>query len=362
MSKVAENLYHPLDDLLQTLHTIIRHYLTPLQRTLITGSVHPHPGASFNYLQSLELAYDTHDGPAFQSNFGRINDILKTLKYPSPPISNSLMNIICTWNSAGIPKDVVLRISEESYSRSVSPQAGDLNIYPPASNLVFGELRPSLIYHIIRLAGLTQESTFVDLGSGVGNVVSQASLQTGCRSFGVELNDNPARLATDLHVEFQQRCKMWGVRPGQIELEHGDMLKSTQLTALLPDADLILVNNLRFDDHLNRDILMKLERMKEGAYVVSLVPFGTSVHANISHRSVRDLVQVADLVPFCVTEHDYPPDSVSWGPNGGTFFLHRVAHAEYRKILRRHEVELDELEMKEGEGEGLDDRRSRTAP
>jgi hypothetical protein len=37
---------------------------------------------------------------------------------------------------------------------------------------------PSLVHEIVHITGLWEESLFLDLGSGVGNVVIQASFQT----------------------------------------------------------------------------------------------------------------------------------------------------------------------------------------
>ncbi|PBK94455.1 hypothetical protein ARMGADRAFT_927513, partial [Armillaria gallica] len=55
-----------------------------------------------------------------------------------------------------------------------------------------------LIDNIVDVTGIRPHSTFVDLGSGVGNVCSQISLKTGCRCYNVELIANPAQLARAL--------------------------------------------------------------------------------------------------------------------------------------------------------------------
>ena len=39
---------------------------------------------------------------------------------------------------------------------------------------------------------------------------------------------------------------MWGVQSGEIELGHGDILLSERLTALNPQADVLLINNFIF--------------------------------------------------------------------------------------------------------------------
>lgn len=106
---------------------------------------------------------------------------------------------------------------------------------------------PSLSHEIIAFTGLTQDSLFLDLGSGVGNVVVQASLQTGCKSFGIEKLPEPAKIARNMLEQFKIRCRMWGVDMGEVELEEGDMLHSRRVDELMAKADVVLVDNKVFD-------------------------------------------------------------------------------------------------------------------
>jgi len=105
---------------------------------------------------------------------------------------------------------------------------------------------PHFISDIIAETCLNQNSFFIDLGSGVGNVVIQASLQSGCKSYGIELMPSPAKVARNQLEQVKVRCRMWGVSLGDVELEEGDMLNSQRLTELIPKADVILVNNKVF--------------------------------------------------------------------------------------------------------------------
>ncbi len=55
-----------------------------------------------------------------------------------------------------------------------------------------------LIDNIVDVAGIGPHSTFVDLGSEVGNVCSQISLKTSCWCYSAELLENPTQLARAL--------------------------------------------------------------------------------------------------------------------------------------------------------------------
>ncbi|KAJ7148850.1 histone methylation DOT1, partial [Mycena filopes] len=100
---------------------------------------------------------------------------------------------------------------------------------------------------VVRTVHLKERSLFLDLGSGVGNIVMQVSLQTGCRGYGIELRPPVAALAHSLLTNFLEHCGMWGLRAGQIDLEQDDICLSRRLPSLLSQADLVLVNNKAFE-------------------------------------------------------------------------------------------------------------------
>lgn len=147
-----------------------------------------------------------------------------------------------------MPKKILMRIIEENYQRSVGPNVPRLKKYEAFSSTVYGELMPSLVHEMIQITKLREDSLFLDLGSGVGNVVVQASLQTGCRSFGIELMVDPAKIAREMVEHLKVRCRMWGVQFGDVELEQGDMLKSKRVDELIAQADVVLVDNKVFEE------------------------------------------------------------------------------------------------------------------
>ncbi|KAF7367455.1 Histone-lysine N-methyltransferase, H3 lysine-79 specific [Mycena sanguinolenta] len=363
--------YNPIMDVEKTLYTIIEcpplkpfsgqypktrcsswtysppsHRPRPRARTLPPARYHrcptplPPPVAQKpNYLRAVQRAIHRRDGPSFLAAFKHINALLQRLKYPrlpsdafSNPAPNALKEIVHSWTETGMPRKVLMRIIEENYQRSVGPHVQKLKQYEAFSSAVYGELMPSLVHEILTLTGLTEDSLFLDLGSGVGNVVVQASLQTGCRSYGIELNPKPAKVAKDMAANFKVRCQMWGVKVGEIELEEGDMLQSARVNELIAQADVVLVDNKVFEQSLNEQLRPKFLDLKEGAYVVSLAPFVPSLNARVTERNVDDISAIFD-----VTERTYHSGSVSWGNNGGTYYIHRVDRTGYASIRERFE-------------------------
>lgn len=214
-------------------------------------SASPTSPPTVDYLRLLQRAVKNENGPLFIKVMDAINTLLALLKYPPVPLdpfqpspTNELRDMVRSWTH--IPSPVVQRLVDEAYQRAVGPNIEMLRRYEAFSSEVYGELMPSFVNDILRTTGLKEDSLFVDLGSGVGNVVMQASLETGCRSFGIELMPGPAEIARSQLEQFKMRCRMWGVRMGPVELVEGDMLMSPRVDALVKEADVVLVNNKVF--------------------------------------------------------------------------------------------------------------------
>ena len=80
-----------------------------------------------------------------------------------------------------------------------------LNKYTPFSSETYGELHPPFVEDIIRKTQLSKDSIFVDLGSGIGNVVLQLAYQVGCKCIGVEIRKELHDIAIDMHKSLLQK-------------------------------------------------------------------------------------------------------------------------------------------------------------
>ena len=266
-----------------------------------------------------------------------INALICLLKYPPLPLDpfeeaislNTFREAVKSWKC--MPNDVVQRLVEEAYQRAVGPNIDMLKRYEAFSSEVYGELMPTFVSDIFRATGLSESSLFLDLGSGVGNVVLQASLETGCRSFGIEIMPGPAEIARSQLEQFRTRCRMWGVRMGNVELEEGDMLKSAKVDQLVKEADVVLVNNKVFLEPcessdltgqgpmlmeligelcaVNEALRQKFLDLKEGAIVVSLkclMGSGRSSTRNSRERSSSPALKERN-VSSLFTTYSLPP-------------------------------------------------------
>ncbi|EZG08218.1 hypothetical protein H106_02426 [Trichophyton rubrum CBS 735.88] len=200
-------------------------------------------------------------------------------------------------------------------ARTVSLRVESLKKYESGTDNVYGELLPRFISDIFQKTHLKSDQVFVDLGSGVGNVVLQASLEVGCESWGCEMMQNACDLARLQQAEFKARCRLWGLSSGKVHLVQGDFLDNERIAKALRRADVVLINNQAFTPETNNRIINLLLDLKEGCQIVSLKSFVPTGHK----MQARNLNSPINLLS--VERHNYWSDSVSWTNAGGTYFI-----------------------------------------
>lgn len=219
-------------------------------------------------------------------------------------------------NRKELPRNFVSFILEQVYDRTVAPKVELLAKYENGTDNVYGELlHPFISSILVERLQMTSDQVFVDLGSGVGNVVLQAALEIGCESWGCEMMENACNLAEAQQKEFSARCLLWGVAPGKVRLERGDFRKNTRIHEALKRADVILVNNQAFTSQLNDDLVRMFLDLKSGCKIISLKSF---VH---DHKSASHNINDVGSTILEVEDWTYPEDYVSWTSAGGTYCI-----------------------------------------
>lgn len=98
-------------------------------------------------------------------------------------------------------RGLLRHILQQVYNQAVTDPE-KLNQYEPFSPEVYGETSYDLICQMIDQIEITPDDIFVDLGSGVGQVVLQMAAATPCKvCLGVEKAEVPSRYA-----EVSQIC------------------------------------------------------------------------------------------------------------------------------------------------------------
>lgn len=215
-----------------------------------------------------------------------------------------------------LPRHFVAFILSQVYDRTVAPKVELLRKYENGSDNVYGELlHPFITDILVDRLKMTSSQVFVDLGSGVGNVVLQAALEIGCESWGCEMMENACNLAVEQKKEFAERCRLWGIAPGQVHLERGDFRLNAPIQAVLKRADVVLVNNQAFTSQLNDDLVRMFLDFKSGCKIVSLKSF---VH---DHKSASHNINDVGSAILDVEVLTYPEGFVSWTGAAGRFCI-----------------------------------------
>uniref|UniRef100_A0AAX7TTG6 Histone-lysine N-methyltransferase, H3 lysine-79 specific n=1 Tax=Astatotilapia calliptera TaxID=8154 RepID=A0AAX7TTG6_ASTCA len=219
------------------------------------------------------------------------------------------------------PSNGLLRhILQQVYNHSVTDPE-KLNNYEPFSPEVYGETSFDLVAQIIDEMEMMEEDTFVDLGSGVGQVVLQVAAATNCKHYyGVEKADIPATYAETMHKEFKKWMKWYGKK-------HGEYTVSC----------IIFVNNFAFGPEVDHQLKERFANMKEGGKIVSSKPFAP-LNFRINSRNLSDIgtiMRVVELSPL--------RGSVSWTGKPVSYYLHTID----RTILENYFASLKNPKLRE---------------
>ncbi|WEW60991.1 Nucleosomal histone H3-Lys79 methylase [Emydomyces testavorans] len=293
--------FKPLDDIVQVIEIISQNYI-PKER-----SAH-FEDESTGLLRRLRRALGHASLTEFLDGIEAYNETIKRLRR-----DGSISRHLDMQHVLALP--LVERILTQVYSRTVSPRVDSLRQYENGTDNVYGELLPRLISEIFAETRLKSDQIFVDLGSGVGNVVLQAALEIGCESWGCEMMQNACDLADLQQKEFKARCRLWGLAPGKTRLMRGDFLEVESIGKILRKADVVLINNQAFTPELNNKLINYFLDMKEGCQIVSLKSFVPPGH-RIQSRNLNSPINL-----LSVKRKHYWSDSVSWTNAGGTYYI-----------------------------------------
>ena len=301
--------FEAVEDIVQMMRTTIQHYLPP-------EFVATFEDETFGYPQRLSRAVKRHSEAEVYVTISDWNTALLKL------INQGTIASVLDSTHSLEPK-LVERILNQTYSRIVSPRVKSLRDYENGTDNVYGELLPKFVSAILRDTCMTSEQVFVDLGSGVGNVVLQAALEIGCESWGCEMMPNACDLAELQREEFKARCQLWGLTVGKICLERGDFLTNGAISKIIPRADVVLVNNQAFTPELNEGLTSLFLDLREGSRIVSLKSFVPTGH-KITARNLNSPYNI-----LAVQEKEYYSGCVSWTNAPGTYY---VSTKDSRKI------------------------------
>ncbi|KAF2718899.1 DOT1-domain-containing protein [Polychaeton citri CBS 116435] len=304
--------YQPMEDIENTILVIARAYFP---EELAEKYLSEEDEQSF--VRGFARARSKHSVDVFKAVVEQYNGLVASLLASGKIRKRLASKDTLLLSPKRVELDWIKRILDQTYSRTVSPKVESLRKYDNGTDNVYGELLPRFIDIICEQTNLTDDKVFVDLGSGVGNVVLQAALQIGCESWGIESMRNPCELARLQAREFAARARLWNLNVGKVHLIRGDFTTNEEVRQVLKRADVVLVNNHAFLPDTNNTLVHMFLDLKEGAKVVSLKSFG--------YLNEGEEVEARNEFSMCNTfvqrQYDYFSDHVSWTNQSGYYYI-----------------------------------------
>lgn len=173
----------------------------------------------------------------------------------------------------------------------------------PRRSLTYGEAKRALILKMLDACPDLAGKTFVDLGSGCGQVCMMvAALSEASKCVGIEITHKLAQYAEKLLPLFEHALQELEIKHAPIELMEGDFLKYP-LNDALKNAGLVFVNNPKFEPSLNLAILKTIcPMLPRGATLICFESIiGTKGYWNDCLRYKTSL----KCGPMCVSWHGH---------------------------------------------------------
>ncbi|TKR93592.1 hypothetical protein L596_008014 [Steinernema carpocapsae] len=234
------------------------------------------------------------------------------------------------WKGATKPEDqkfaesrVLKHICTRAYNRAVTDVHALNKHYEAFSSETYGETSFERLQMIIDEVAPNQDDVFVDLGSGVGQLVCHvAGASRVKKAVGIEISQLPNTFARQLEREFVRWMKWYGKKFQPFSLEQGDFLHSQYRQLITEEATVIFINNYAFtaelDTRIKRELLAEL---KDGTRIISTKPYALPGRS-INGRHMNDISMILD-----VREMKRCENACSWTSNYVPYYMHTINHS-----------------------------------
>ncbi|XP_072757242.1 histone-lysine N-methyltransferase, H3 lysine-79 specific isoform X3 [Anoplolepis gracilipes] len=225
-------------------------------------------------------------------------------------------------------RGLLRHILQQTYNQAVV-EPDKLNQYEPFSPEVYGETSYELVCQMIDQIDVTDDDVFVDLGSGVGQVVLQMAAATLCKiCIGVERADVPSTYAQSMEINFRKWLNWYGKRCGEYRLVKGDFLADEHRESIT-GATIVFVNNFAFGPTVDHQLKERFADLRDGARIVSSKSF-CPLNFRITDRNLSDIgtiMHVSEMSPL--------KGSVSWTGKPVSYYLHVIDRTKLERYFHR---------------------------
>uniref|UniRef100_A0A915DEH9 Histone-lysine N-methyltransferase, H3 lysine-79 specific n=1 Tax=Ditylenchus dipsaci TaxID=166011 RepID=A0A915DEH9_9BILA len=233
-------------------------------------------------------------------------------------------------------KEVLRQLITRSYNKAVDNEKALNKHYEAFSSQTYGETSFDRMQMILDELKPKDKDVFVDLGSGVGQLVIHAAGGSLVqKAIGIEVAALPAKFAKTLEKEFKKWMSWFGKKHQPFELQQGDFLDDKYRNLIMQEATIIFINNFAFQSDLETRIKQEL---------LSELNDGNERHAN-------DISIIMD-----VCEMKQCPNPCSWTSAYVPYYMHVINRAKLQRYFDRNGLRNSTPRARAGSN----DRRSST--
>ena len=228
-------------------------------------------------------------------------------------------------------RKLLKHILQQVYNTAIA-DPNDLNQYAAFTPEVYGETSFDLVCQMIDLISpITPEMKFIDLGSGVGQVVLQVAALVDCElCVGVEKAVIPAARAKEMDRLFKVWMAWYGKKYSPFELHEGDFLAEGHRKTI-SSSKIVFVNNFAFGPEVDHHLKERFAELSDGSRIVSSKPF-CPLNFRITERNLSDIGTIMH-----VSQMDPLKGSVSWTDKPVSYYLHQIDTSKLERYFIRQQ-------------------------
>ncbi|XP_031616788.1 histone-lysine N-methyltransferase, H3 lysine-79 specific-like [Contarinia nasturtii] len=225
-------------------------------------------------------------------------------------------------------RDLLRYILQLVYYTAV-PEPNKLNKYESFSPGVYGETSFEVVCQMIDLIEASPEDVFIDLGSGVGQVVLQMSAALPLKScLGIERADVPSKYAVEMDFTFRRWMRWFGKKLNDFQLIKGDFLADEHRDKITT-ATIVFVNNFAFGAKVDHDLKERFGDLSDGTKIFSSKNF-CKLNFRLNERNLSDIGAIMNVKKLPSLR-----ESVSWTDKPVSYYLHIIDRTKLNRFFEQ---------------------------
>lgn len=126
-----------------------------------------------------------------------------------------------------------------------------------------------MVFRILDQIEISSDDVFIDLGSGVGQVVLQVAGAFPLKvCLGIECAKVPSQYAVNMDAKFRRYMRWFGKKNSEYELINGNFL-ADEHSEKIKSATIVFVNNVAFGPDIDEQLKQRFANLPDGVKIIS---------------------------------------------------------------------------------------------